>query len=184
MIIDRQAFEQMIEHMLAERPREGVGVLAGPLITTCPRDTDGDGNCGQRHCPDCGGTGGTGRTCDRWAPLPNISDFPALRYAADDVELLATWLKLEEQGCRPWIMCHSHVRSNAAPSNLDITYAADETLLHLVVSLEAREPVAKLWRLNPGATGVDRVRKVLYEVVDLGFRTVGNSDLTRDVTGA
>jgi len=170
MIIDRQAFEQMIEHMVASAPKEGVGVLAGPLTT-----------CGQRHCPDCGGTG---RACDHWAPLRNVSDFPALRYEADDVELLATWLALEEQGRCPWIMCHSHVRSNAAPSDLDITYAADEALLHLVVSLEAREPVAKLWRLSPGKTGSERVRKVLYEVVDLGFRTVGNSDLTRDVTGA
>jgi hypothetical protein len=28
-----------------------------PRLLKCPRDTDGDGNCGNKNCPDCGGDG-------------------------------------------------------------------------------------------------------------------------------
>lgn len=177
MIIDRQAFDLMLEHMIASKPSEGVGVLAGPIAQRCPRDTDGDGNCGRHRCPDC-------PRVERWVPLRNVSDFPALRYQVDDTELLAAWNVLEEDDLRPRVMCHSHVRSGAVPSDLDVIYAADRTLLHLVVSLQATQPVVRLWRLNPEVIGLERARRVLFEVVDLGFRTVGNSDLTRGVTGA
>lgn len=33
---------------------DGLAKIAADLPTACSRDTDGDGNCGRRLCPECG----------------------------------------------------------------------------------------------------------------------------------
>lgn len=184
MIIDKAAHAAMLAHMFEERPREGVGLLAGPARPRCPRDTNGDGNCGQRICPDCGGDG---RVCDTWLPLRNVAEFPRARYETDPVELLAAWERLETAGRRPWIVCHSHVSTSAVPSDLDIRYAVDRTLHHAVVSLAAYDPVTRVWALDPDSQDRDgRVRRVRVLVADLGFlsseQRILTTDLTHDVT--
>ncbi len=181
MLVDRTAYTAMIDHMVQAAPEEGVGLLAG-LARRCPRDTDGDGNCGRRWCPDCGG--GVEHVCDTWLPLRNSAEFPRLRYEADPGELVGAWNALETTGRRPWIVCHSHVRDTTAPSELDIMLAGDRTLHHFVVSLLGTEPVAALWYLDPFTRGRDQVRRVRDQVVDLGFQVKGNSDLTHGVTEA
>lgn len=179
MIIDATAYRQMIDHMRQAAPHEGVGLLAGPLRAHCPRDTDGDGDCGRRLCPYCGGDGSTERTCDRWVPLDNVAEHPRVRYEVDNTALLDAWNALDtDGGRRPWIMCHSHVTGTTTPSEVDILYAHDQTLRHLVVSLAGTEPVTRLWNLNPFGHGANRAVRALYEVVDLGIHTVGTTDLT------
>lgn len=182
MIIDAAAYEAMIVHMQQARPQEGVGLLAGSLNRpSCPRDTDGDGDCGQPMCPECGAGGGR---VDRWVPLPNVAEFPRARYQVDDDTLIDAWNTLHDHGRRPWIMVHSHTRTSAAPSELDVQYAADPTLLHMIVSLAGTVPHAALWRLTPGAAAPDQVRKIRYQVVDLGFQPKTSTDLTHGVTAA
>lgn len=181
LIIDRAAYDAMIQHMREAVPREGCGLLAGPLNRpSCPRDTNGDGDCGQRLCPECGAGGGR---VDRWVPQANVSDFPRLRYEVDPGRTIADWTALDADDRRPWIFCHSHTRTSAAPSPLDIRYAVDPTMLHMIVSLAGREPVAALWRLDPIRREHEAVERVRYQVVDLGFQAKPAEDLTRHVTG-
>lgn len=168
MIIDRHAYDAMIEHLRQAAPREGVGLLAGPQIR--PPE-------GQPSWPVRAGA------VDRWVPLDNVSDWPGLRYEVDNDELITAYESLEGDGRRPWVIVHSHTSTSAAPSLLDIRYAVDQTLLHMIVSLAASRPVAVLWRLNPDAPPVEQARKIRYQVADLGFQTVGTTDLTRHVSG-
>ena len=162
MIIDRAAYTAMIEHMREAAPREGVGLLAGP------RPAEGHQ---------------MSRRVDRWVPQVNVSEFPRARYEVDPTETLAAWRALDAEGRRPWIVCHSHTTTSAAPSPNDIRYAVDNTLLHMIVSVAGAEPVAVLWRLDPGRPGMEGVSRVRYQVVDLGFHSQGTSDLTHRVTG-
>lgn len=168
MIIDRVAYAAMIEHMQQAAPREGVGLLAGPRD---PLD----------HIPHLLHSGV--RHVDRWVPQANVAEFPRARYEVDPEQTLTTWEALIAAGRRPWIMCHSHVTTSAAPSESDIRYAVDQTLLHLVVSLAGLDPVAVLWRLDPTTVGVARCNRVRYQVVDLGFHSQGTTDLTHGVSG-
>ncbi len=187
MIIDSAAFQAMIDHMQQAAPNEGCGLLAGPREQPCPRDTDGDGNCGRRFCPHCGPAAReVARTVDRWVPLRNVSEFPRLRYEVDDGELIAAWEQLADDGNRrPWIMVHSHVRGGPAPSETDIRYALDETILHLIVALGGVAAYPKLWRIRPHLTSVrERAYGVPFDVVDLGKQKNSPTDLTRRVADA
>lgn len=153
MIIDRVAYDAMIEHMQEAAPLEGVGLLAGPRDTSdhIPYEL----YSGVRHV-------------DRWVPLHNVAEYPRLRYEVDPEEQLAAWHALDDDGRRPWIACHSHVTTGTVPSPMDVRYAVDPTLLHMIVSLTGPEPVATLWRLHPYARpGTEQM--ITYRVVDLGF---------------
>lgn len=148
MIIDRAAYDAMIQHMQEAAPREGVGLLAGPRADREQARS----------------------VVDRWVPLRNTAEFPRARYEADPQALIDAWTALEDDDRRPWIIVHSHVHTSAAPSDLDIRYAVDSSLLHMIVSLTGTEPVAVLWRLNPNVTAPNHAKKIHYQVVDLGFQ--------------
>lgn len=188
MIIDRAAYQAMLDHLQQAVPHEGCGLLAGPTPPPCPRDTDGDGNCGFPACPYCG----TSRrnayqtTCDRWVPVPNTAEFRRVRFEMDPDALLDVWKALDAEGRRPWVNVHSHVRSTAVPSEVDIRYAVDPTLRHLVVSLAGTEPVAKLWRIEPDSRGGETLTRVHFQVFDLAEQDFSKgswtTDLTRDVS--
>lgn len=181
MIIDRVAFEQMIAHMEQVAPLEGVGLLAGPRDAPCPRDTDGDGDCGRKLCPHCGAE--RERACDRWVPMRNAAEHPRARFEIDNDELVMAWQALADAGRRPWIICHSHVTTSAAPSDNDIRYATDPTLLHAVVSLAPSVPVVALWRLDPNRPArAEQAKRIIYEVSDLGFQGNRPTDLTHGVS--
>lgn len=173
MIIDRTAYDAMIQYMREAAPREGVGLLAGPQssLDHVPHELRSD-------VPHV----------DRWVPLRNAAEFPRARYEADPAELIAAWGSLEVDGRRPWVIVHSHVRTSAAPSELDIRYAVDPSLLHMIVSMhgmrEGTEPTPVLWRLNPNTVAPDHAKRVRFEVVDLGFQAISPTDLTHRVTGA
>lgn len=172
MIIDLGAYRAMIQHMQEAAPREGVGLLAGPLDRPDPPG-------GQWQAP-------AGAICDRWVPQENVSEFPRLRYEVDPTETLRAWQALADERRRPWIVCHSHTSSSAVPSPLDVRYAVDQSLLHLVVSLAGHPaaPTAWLWRLDPTAVGPSRCHRVRYQLADLGFQPFPSTDLTRGVTEA
>jgi proteasome lid subunit RPN8/RPN11 len=183
MIIDSAAYAAMIEHLQQAAPHEGCGLLAGLRRSPCPRDTDGDGTCGARSCPDCGQP----LVVDTWTPMANHAEFPRLRFQMDEVEQVATWNALADSGRRPLVVVHSHPTGSAVPSPHDVRYAVDPTLLHMVVALEGREPVAWLWQIRTTGRmvgGHEQLLRVPYTVADLGFQPISPTDLTRGVSGA
>jgi proteasome lid subunit RPN8/RPN11 len=169
VIIDRAAYDAMIEHMKQADPREGVGLLAGPKshLDHVPHVFRSDAQC-----------------VDRWVPLENVHEHPRARFELDPAAQIAAYEACDADGRWPWILVHSHTRTSAAPSETDIRYAVDLSLLHMVVSLAGLEPVAVLWRLDPTAVGVARCRRVRFQVVDLGFQANSPTDLTHGVSGA
>lgn len=171
MIIDRAAYDAMIEHMRQAAPLEGCGLLAGLHTLGTPRDEIHRWTTVDKAA------------ADRWVPLTNTSEHPRLRFQIDPAEQIAAYEACEADGRWPWVMVHSHVRTSAAPSETDIRYAVDRTLLHLVVSLAGLEPIAVLWRLDPTVSGVARCSRVRYQVVDLGFQAIPPTDLTHGVSG-
>lgn len=162
MIIDRTAYNAMIEHMQQAAPLEGVGLLAGP------RPAEGHQ---------------MSRRVDRWVPQVNVSEFPRARYEVAPEQTIADWQALDAEGRRPWVVCHSHVTTNAAPSPNDIRYAADPSLLHMIVSLAGSRPVVRLWRLDAHSLRPNPEARVRFQVADLGFHSRGTTDLTHRVTG-
>jgi proteasome lid subunit RPN8/RPN11 len=177
VIIDRTAYEAMIEHMRQVAPREGCGLLAGPRVPPegephAMRDAQG------RAVHAWYGV------VDRWVPQDNVSEFPRARYEVAPEQTIADWNALDADGRRPWVFCHSHVTTSAAPSENDIRYAVDPSMLHMIVSLAGWEPRAVLWRLDPHVAPPNRVKRMRYEVVDLGFQAIPATDLTRGVSGA
>lgn len=176
--IDEAAWAAMIEHLQQAAPHEGVGLLAG--LEGLPRGVDPPVMVAPNGRNVHAGYG----VVDRWVPLDNVSDWPRLRYEVDPARLVGAWQALEDDGRRPWIVVHSHVNHTATPSQLDIRYATDPTLLHLIVSMTGGAyPVGALWRLDPnGRTPEEQVQRVGYRVSDLGFQSKGTTDLTRDVS--
>lgn len=163
MIIDRAAYDAMIEHMQQAAPLEGVGLLAGPRFLGPPSLAP--------------------QVCDRWVPQANVSEFPRARYEVAPEQTIADWQALDAEGRRPWVVCHSHVTTNAAPSPNDIRYAADPSLLHMIVSLAGSRPVVRLWRLDAHSLRPNPEARVRFQVADLGFHSRGTTDLTHRVTG-
>jgi proteasome lid subunit RPN8/RPN11 len=184
--IDTAAYQAMLAHLQQAVPNEGCGLLAGLRKPPCPQDTDGDGNCGRRHCPYCGDPDPylrlVWRVCDTWVPMDNVAEYPRHRFEMGPETLIATWRQLDDAGRRPWIIVHSHVTAGATPSVNDIRYAQDDSLLHLVVSLQGAEPFARLWRIRPDMPRVEQVQRIVFEVVDLGFQKNSPTDLTRGVS--
>lgn len=189
IVVDEAAHRAMLDHMQQAAPSEGCGLLAGPVVGVppripCPRDTDGDGDCGRPLCPHCHDRKLPGMVCDTWVPMANVAEFPRVRFEMDPEALVEAWQRLETAGRRPWIVCHSHVRDVAVPSVRDVLLAVDGTLRHLVVSLAGPFPTASLWHLSPFSLDpAVRMRKIHYQVTDLGFHGNPATDLTHDVSG-
>ena len=110
---------QIADHAEADAPREACGLLAG-----------------------------RGGEIARAIPLSNIAAEPSQRYSLDPIEELRALKAIDAAGL-DWIgVYHSHPRSAPIPSQADMKDARDARLLHLIVSLERRQPRLKLWRLD------------------------------------
>ena len=199
--IDRATLAEVIAHMRAAAPHEGVGLLAGRATFPggrCPADTDGDGGCGRRNCPTCGPpemrrvvarrigaqwAPVTEAHLGRWMPLDNVAEFPRVQYAVDPVELLAAHEALEADGFYPWVVVHSHVAVDAVPSEPDVEYARNPSQLHMIVSLAGLHAYFTRWQLDPDAVpGHGRRVKIPWRVVDQPKQGISPTDLTRGVT--
>lgn len=164
MIIDKTAFEACLAHLIAcaRISQEGLGLLAAPI--TAPAEA----------APGLI----TNRSATWWVPLANVAEFPRVRYEADPGQLLAAYEDLEAEGLRPTVLVHSHLTGGALPSPHDVRYAADPSLLHLIVDLEPQRPHPVLWRLAVG----EEPLKIRYRVADLRKQETSAEDLTRGVT--
>lgn len=167
MIIDKAAFEECLAHLISEArvDMEGVGLLSGPITAPTARASGVLDN----------------RTATRWTPLANTAEFPRFRYETDPGELLAAYGALERAGLRPAVTVHSHLIGGAAPSANDVRYAADPSIMHMIVDMAARRPYAVLWRLDPGLPVTEQL-KIRYQVADLRRQETSAEDLTRGVT--
>lgn len=94
----------------------------------CPRDTDGDGDCGNRHCPDCGTSPAADQHRERRAHIEELRCV-----ASADAKTTSDWLA--EKLDRTWA---------GFPASADAEFAKRVFLDSLIDHLrEAREKVGR-----------------------------------------
>ena len=110
-----------------------------------------------RHHPEevCGLLAGSGNRITKVFPISNIADAPETSYRLQPTEQLQA-IKQIDADSLTWIgVYHSHPQSHPIPSPADIQQACDDSLLHLIVSLQRGKPKLKLWRIQ--ATSADPI---------------------------
>lgn len=129
---------QIADHALAEAPKEACGILAG-----------------------------TGERIRRAVPLNNAAASSEAQFRFDPNEQLKALKALDAAGL-DWLgVYHSHPNAPPIPSAEDIQAAVDNSLLHLIVSLESAKPRLKLWLLDEYS--VTPIALTFDTQVDLGF---------------
>jgi proteasome lid subunit RPN8/RPN11 len=121
MRIPRELYEQMVEHARAEAPNECVGLIAS---------RDGD--------------------AVRLYRARNAAASP-LRFEIDGAEQIRYHNDIEESGLELGAIYHSHTRTEPAPSQTDISFAAGwPGVLWVIVGLASPEPDVRTWRIDSG----------------------------------
>jgi proteasome lid subunit RPN8/RPN11 len=94
--IPRQLADEMIEHLVLDRPNEGCGLLAGDESTVT-----------------------------KVVRMSNAAASP-VRYALDPDEQFAAYKLIDEQGLALTGVFHSHTRTEAYPSPTDVRLASED----------------------------------------------------------
>jgi proteasome lid subunit RPN8/RPN11 len=137
MKITRQLVDEIVAHVLEDPGNEICGIVA----------VDADGAAaGDRHAV-------------RVYPARNLHLSP-LRFEIDPKDLLRLSTEIEERGWEIGAIYHSHVRSEPAPSQTDINYAANWPGVEwIIVGLAGGAPEVRSYLIEDG-----QVREVPPEV--------------------
>lgn len=101
--------------------------------------------CGLLVSDQYAGAGGVAR---RYVPLRNAAESP-YRYFIDPDEQLRAWLDLDDADEIVWAIVHSHVASDARPSQTDVGLAFYPDSLYLICSLaDPDQPVVRAWSIR------------------------------------
>jgi proteasome lid subunit RPN8/RPN11 len=97
----------------------------------------------------------------RWIGLRNAAESP-YRYLIDPQEQLEVWTRLDDADEVVWGIVHSHVASEAKPSQTDVGLAFYPDSLYIVCSLtDFDHPTVRAWSIVDGA--VSEVSLVVTE---------------------
>ena len=119
MRIPRELYEQMIEHARAEAPNECVGLLAS---------RNGD--------------------AVKLYRATNAAASP-LRFEIEGSEQIRYHSEIEESGLELGAIYHSHTRTEPAPSQTDISFAAGwPGVLWVIIGLAGEETEVRTWRID------------------------------------
>lgn len=128
LYVDRVVIDEIVAHCRHEYPHEACGIVAG--------------------------AGGIAR---RVYPLANVSPDPLRRYLIDAKEQKAVVQTMRAVGETPMAVFHSHPRTDAHPSDVDIDMAYDPQLTHIIVSLAGPEPEVRAFRIDRATRTVTSV---------------------------
>jgi proteasome lid subunit RPN8/RPN11 len=119
MRIPRELYEEMIEHARAEAPNECVGLLAS---------RNGD--------------------AVKLYRATNAAASP-LRFEIEGSEQIRYHSEIEESGLELGAIYHSHTRTEPAPSQTDISFAAGwPGVLWVIIGLADEETEVRAWRID------------------------------------
>ena len=117
--IPKNIYERMVEHAKKGYPNEACGILAGPS---------------------------TGAVSD-FFPMKN-ADEAAISYFMDPREQLLVFKQIRQKGIEMTGIFHSHVASEAVPSQKDVRLAFYPEVSYLIVSLsDMKKPVLRSFRI-------------------------------------
>ena len=134
--IPKKIYEAMIAHAKSGYPNEACGILAGP-----PSKTDGS-------------------AVSDFFPMKNL-DMASISYFMDPKEQLEVFKKMRSSGIEMRGIFHSHVASEAAPSQKDVRLAFYPEVSYLIVSLSDMEkPVLRSFRIVDEKVTEERIKIV------------------------
>jgi proteasome lid subunit RPN8/RPN11 len=121
MRIDRELYDQIIEHARAEAPNECCGVVATS----------------------------DGRAHDVFTATNKFAS--PLRFEIDEHDLIRIWRAIDERDLELGAIYHSHTRTAPEPSQTDINGAAQwPGALWVIVGLADGEPDVRTWSIADG----------------------------------
>jgi proteasome lid subunit RPN8/RPN11 len=145
--LPRDIAEAIASHAREARPQEACGLIVGS------------------------GHQGNGGIARRYVPCRNAAASPS-RFVVHRDDLLGVLSELDENGEELWGVVHSHVRSPAVPSRIDVGEAEWPAAVYLLVSLAGEPepdgqpdaegsgvgaspalPPLRAWRIADGAAG-------------------------------
>jgi proteasome lid subunit RPN8/RPN11 len=120
-LLDPSVREQLIEHMKASLPAEGVGLLGGTWTTQGP--------------------------IGRWFYGGRNIDAAATRYTMDPVDVAASMREFKRRGAEFTAVVHSHPCTPPTPSRTDLNEARRPWSLHVIVGFQPA-PEIRAWRFE------------------------------------
>ena len=130
MVITRKVYEAMIDHAKKGYPNEACGILAGK----------------------------PGGLSDQFFPMKNL-DESSISYFMDPKEQLSVFKKMRELGVEMTSIFHSHVASEAYPSQKDVRLAFYPEVSYLIVSLsDMQKPVLRSFKIKDEKVVEEEVR--------------------------
>jgi proteasome lid subunit RPN8/RPN11 len=122
--IGRRLYDEVVDHLIAAAPREGVGLLA----------------------VEPANDGGPARAVHFFAGT-NV-DASRTRYTMDPAEVLDAFNMIAARDWRLGAIVHSHPATPPSPSTTDLREAFYPDALMVIVSLAGGEPEIRAWRLR------------------------------------
>ena len=129
LVVPELLWRAMVDHVLAARPNESVGLLA------TVRD-------------------GSGLLATAWFPGTNVDASP-MRYTMDRTEVEVAVARMAHSGWSLGVIVHSHPTDPAVPSATDLREHRYPGVLMGIISLTAESPELRVWapgRGRPGTT--------------------------------
>lgn len=133
LVIDSNLFDQIVGHLAAALPNEGVGLIA-VVDEQAPNRAIG------------------------FFPGTNVDRSPS-RYTMDPAEVMAAFRAIRSNGWRLGAIVHSHIGAAPTPSATDLREAYYPEALMLIVGLATGVAEARLWQTGPGWSD-DEAREV------------------------
>ncbi|MBI4352889.1 MAG: M67 family metallopeptidase [Candidatus Omnitrophica bacterium] len=128
--IPRDIYDAMIRHALGGYPNEACGILAG---------------------------GGEG-VVSEFFPMRNV-DESSISYFMDPKEQLRVFKKMREMRVEMTGIFHSHVASEAAPSQKDVRLAFYPEASYLIVSLaDRKKPLLRSFKIQNESVSEEEIR--------------------------
>lgn len=139
LVLPAAVREEIVTHLDAARPFEGVGLLAVSL--------EGSTHTGERIA-----------LAERFYPGTNIDASPS-RYTMDPAEVLRAMRDIDAQGWTLGAIVHSHVRGPATPSVTDVREARYPESVMLIVSFASASQQMRGWRVEYPTSESSRVAR-------------------------
>jgi proteasome lid subunit RPN8/RPN11 len=129
LYVSRSIRDEIMIHLLAAAPNEGVGLLA----VGAPFEDD-DGSLAVE--------------AERFFPGTNVDQSPA-RYTMDPAEVIVALREIREAGLELGAIVHSHLKGPATPSATDVREANYPDALMVIVSFAVQPATTGVWRVVP-----------------------------------
>jgi proteasome lid subunit RPN8/RPN11 len=129
LYLPRSIRDDIMIHLLAAAPNEGVGLLA---VGAPFRDDDGFLSV----------------EAERFFPGTNIDHSPS-RYTMDPQEIIVAFREMREAGLELGVIVHSHLKGPATPSATDVREANYPDALMMIVSFASQPAATGVWRVVP-----------------------------------